>query len=69
MKHTDIWYQNRLNKHFDKYYSEFKYDAEFYENPAPNQWLFDIPELNLQFKLTCQEDGRVRETQSIMLRR
>lgn len=69
MKHTDIWYQNRLNKHFDKYYSEFKYDAEFYPDPAPNQWLFDIPDLNLTFKLTCQEDGRVRETQSITLRR
>ena len=69
MKHTDIWYQNRLNKHFDKYYSEYKYDAEFYENPAPNQWLFDIPELDLTFKLTCYDDGQIVETKNFILRR
>ena len=69
MKFTDIWYQNRLRKHFDKYFEDFKYTAEFYPDPAPNQWLFDIPEINLKFRLTCYDDGRVRETQEIILRR
>lgn len=69
MKHTDIWYQNRLNKHFDKYFGEYKHDAEFYPDPAPNQWLFDIPELELTFKLTCHDDGRVISTKNFTLRR
>ena len=66
MKHTDIWYQNRLTKHFNKYYSEYEYTAGFYPDPAPNKWLFVIQELGLEIKLTCHDDGRVIESRNII---
>lgn len=66
MKHTDIWYRNRLNKYFTKRFGCYEYTAEFYTDPAPNKWLFDIPELGLKIKLTCHDDGRVIETREVI---
>ena len=62
MLHTDIWYYNRLNKHFDKRFEWYEDVAEFHVNPAPNKWIFDIHELGARITLTCQDDGRVIET-------
>ena len=42
MKHPDKWYQRRLSKYFDAHYSEYEDDAEWWSDPEPNQWLFDI---------------------------
>lgn len=66
MKHTDIWYRNRLNKYFNKYFNDYEYTAEFYVDPAVNKWLFIIPELGLKIKLTCYDDGRVIETRELI---
>lgn len=57
------WYRRRLHNYFMEHYSEYE-DAdeiEFYNDPAPNQWLFDIPELDVRVKLTCDKEGNVTD--------
>lgn len=61
MKHTDIWYRNRLSKYFIEKYGDYEWTASFYTNSAPNEWLFIIPELCSKIKLICHDDGQVIE--------
>ena len=53
----------RLFNYFREWYEDLEDEGEieFYNDPAPNQWLFDIPELNVRVKLTCDKDGNVFE--------
>lgn len=53
------WYQRRLAAYFDTHYIQYEDTAEFWNDPAMNQWKFDIPELNERVELTCYDDGRV----------
>lgn len=55
------WYQTRLARYFEENYGEYEDSAAFYNNPAPNQWFFDIPELNISVLLTCAVGGAVLE--------
>lgn len=57
----DKWYQRRLAGYFEKEFGQYEDQAEFFPDPAPNQWLFDIPELCLRIELTCDDKGRVTE--------
>lgn len=66
MKHTDMWYQNRLSKYFNENYGPYEYTAGFYVDPAPNKWVFVIPELKLKIKLTCYDNGQVVETRDLV---
>ena len=61
--HTKRWYQARLAKYFVDNYEPYEDAAEFYPDPADNQWLFDIPELEVRIRLTCHENGMVMEEQ------
>ena len=61
MKHPDKWYQRRLSKYFDAHYSEYEDAAEWWSDPEPNQWLFDIPKLSMRVELTCNDKGVVTE--------
>lgn len=61
MKRADKWYQRRLVKYFTEHYSQYEDSAEYWIDPAPNQWLFDIPELKVKIELTCDEKGNVTE--------
>ena len=63
---TPRFYENRLAKYFDKKYMQYMKTAEWYTNPAPNQWKCDIPELNVTILFTCDEDGNVTETRTPM---
>ena len=56
---TEKWYQRRLAAYFTEHYAQYEDTAEFWNDPAMNQWLFDIPELNERITLTCYDDGRV----------
>ena len=56
---TEQWYRNRLSRFFYVYYAEYEDDILWWADPAPNQWLFDIPELNTRVELTCDMNGRV----------
>ena len=56
---TEKWYQRRLAKHFTEHYEQYEDTAEFFEDPAPNQWLFDIPELGMRVELTCDRKGAI----------
>lgn len=55
------WYQRRLAKYFTDYYEAYEDTAEYWNDPAINQWLFDIPELGLRIELTCSDRGIVTE--------
>lgn len=63
MKHPEKWYQRRLAKYFTEHYEQYEDTAEYWNDPAPNQWLFDIPELGVRVELTCKENGEVVEQQ------
>lgn len=57
--HKHRWYMTRLCKYFDTHYKKYEETAEFFPDPADNQWLFDIPELNVRIELTCYDNGVV----------
>lgn len=56
---NEKWYQRRLAKYFTEHYEQYEDTVEFWNDPAMNQWLFDIPELKARIELTCYDDGRV----------
>ena len=58
---AEKWYKRRLEAYFEKNYSQFDDLATFWNDPAPNQWLFDIPELGVKVELTCDDKGKVSE--------
>lgn len=58
---TEKWYQRRLAKYFTDHYIQYEDTAEFRNDPAINQWLFDIPELDIKVELTCNDKGAVSE--------
>ena len=58
---SEKWYQRRLAKYFEDNYVEYEDTAEYWNDPAPNQWLFDIPDLRLRVELTCNDKGVVTE--------
>lgn len=58
---TEKWYQRRLAKYFDEHYAQYEDVAEYWNDQAINQWLFDILELGVRVELTCKENGKVVE--------
>lgn len=58
---AEKWYQRRLAAYFTEHYAEYEDTAEFWNDPAINQWLFDIPELGVKVELTCSDKGAVTE--------
>ena len=63
------WYQRRLARYFTEHYEQYEDVAEYWNDPAPNQWLFDIPELDIRVELTCDDYGRVYEQKYKMIGR
>ena len=61
IRHDEKWYQRRLAAYFAEQYDEYEDYAEWFNDPATNQWLFYIPELDVNIELTCNEDGSVTE--------
>lgn len=60
---NEKWYQRRLAKYFTENYEKYEDTVEFWNDPAMNQWLFDIPELKIRVELTCYDDGRVAKAE------
>ena len=60
---SDQWYRTRLSRFFDMYYVDYEDDILWFTDPAPNQWLFDIPDLNARIELTCDVNGNVTVTE------
>lgn len=58
---SDKWYQRRLAKYFTEHYEQYEDVAEYWNDPSSNQWLFNIPELGVKIKLTCNDNGIVTE--------
>lgn len=55
------FYGSRLSKYFETHYQEYKEVAEWYVNPAPNQWKFEIPGIGVVV-LACSDEGKITET-------
>lgn len=53
-----------LGIYFDQHYGKYADETEFYTDPAPNIWRFEIPSLCIEVKLT-EQDGRVTEKISV----
>lgn len=58
---NEKWYQRRLAKYFTDHYEMYEDLAKFWNDPAPNKWLFDIPPLGIRVELTCNDLGLVHE--------
>lgn len=63
---TEKFYIRRLTQYFDTHYSQYENTAEWYNNPAVNQWKCDIPALGFTILFTCDENGNVTETRTAM---
>lgn len=61
MPRTQRFYTNHLQRYFDEYYGEHDDYAEYYVDPAPNQWKFYIPSLGKLVLLTCDDNGEITE--------
>ena len=57
------WYRRRLHNYMVEHYEELEdnNEIEWWNDPAPNQWLFDIPEQRVRVELTCNKKGIVTE--------
>ena len=62
MSKSDFYYRC-LNKYFYKHYGEYEFDAQWFIDPAENQWKFYIPEVGLLIALTCDEYGHITKTE------
>ena len=60
-KRSEKWYAARLSKYFLAHYAEYDKTAEWYNNPAPNQWKFELPGDGKAIILICDESGNVHE--------
>lgn len=58
---SEKWYQCRLARYFEEHYSQYEDVAEFWNDPAPNQWLFDIYPLGSRIEITCTDKGVIKE--------
>ena len=65
-KHSEKWYHRRLEAYFEKNYSTYEDYTEWSINPDINQWLFYIPALGMEIKLTCNNSGKVTEKRSLL---
>lgn len=59
MKHAEKWYQTRLAFMFEEDYGHLENEIEWYVDPAPNMWMFDVPSHKLRVTLTCDDMGVV----------
>lgn len=61
MVRSENFYINRLTKYFDTHFQEYTETAEWYTDPAPNQWKFELPGIGVVI-LTCSDDGEITKT-------
>lgn len=66
LRHTEKWYQRRLAKYFTEHYAKYEETAEFYPDPAINQWKFCIDDRRVVITLTCSEDGTMIDEKEVM---
>lgn len=63
---TEKYYQNRLQRYFNRNFGAYEETAEFYVNPVINKWRFIIRELDLEVTLTCNDIGWVVEKRRLL---
>lgn len=58
---SEKWYMRRLSRYFEEHYADYEDEAEFFNDPNTNQWLFDIPSIGWRIEITCDDNGNVAE--------
>lgn len=61
LKKQEKYYRRRLHYYLEEHYGEYEDEIEYFNDPAINQWLFLVPQLNVRVKLTCDDFGKVTE--------
>lgn len=56
---TREWFEDHLYKFFIKHFGQAAYNAEFLDSPRPNQYVFDLPDMNKRVILTCNPDASI----------
>ena len=59
MGRKEDFYNRKLNKYFESHYPGRDMDAEWYVNPKPNAWMFELD--GERHTLVCDENGNVHE--------
>lgn len=63
---TEKYFDQKLAGYIDAHYPQYAESAEWYANPAINQWKCDIPELKATILFICAEDGNITEIKAPM---
>ncbi|MGN1216982.1 MAG: hypothetical protein ACI4TD_03290 [Phocaeicola sp.] len=50
-----------MARYFEEHYAEYEDEAEFFNDPNVNQWLYDIPSIGYRIEITCDDNGNVTE--------
>lgn len=56
---TESFFERKLTAYFDCHYKDVGSEVEWYVNPAPNKWKFELR--GIIVTLTCDEEGIVHE--------
>lgn len=59
----------KLNERFIQKYAQYEKTVEWFVNPAPNAWKFDIQELKVRIIMTCDDVGNITESLIYLKRR
>lgn len=54
-------YLKYLTAYFVGKYGQYDEDVEWFNNPAENEWLFNVPALGKRVHLTCDNEGNITE--------
>lgn len=60
-KRTIEWYDNRIGRYYDRKYGPLEENHTFvwYTNEPSANWRFDIKELNLRVRISCDLNGKI----------
>lgn len=61
LKRQERYYRRRLHYYMEEHFGQYEDDIEYFNDPAINQWLFYVPELDIRVELTCDDNGKVSE--------
>lgn len=59
---NEKFFDRKLKSYYDRHYTQFDNEVEWYVNPAINQWKFVLR--GTVITLVCDEDGVVHEQYS-----
>ena len=61
IEYGDTKFYNRLEKYFFSKFFGYAEEAEFETTKKTNEWIFRIPSEQKMVKLTCEDNGDIKE--------